>query len=193
MNSRRHVALYRNLSRFYPQAFRHEYGEDLLTAFALQLSELGAVRCWTRTTRDLVKTIPTLQMEEHMKTPKHLPAACIAVAVGTTMAAALIGTSLYGAVLLVVAILAAALGALARTTARPVLALERSSSWKPYLAIGIPLLAILIVLMNLPANKDQELSSVGWFVLMSCLMLGFTLVVVGLVLGAAALTRRHRT
>ena len=68
-------------------------------------------------------------------------------------------------------------------------ALERSSTWKKFLTIGAVLLTVIIVLINLPGTKDQELSGVGWSLMMVSFLASFTLIGAGIVLGAAQLLR----
>ncbi len=193
MIERVHIALYRRLSRGYPKRFRDQYGEDLVAAFSLQLSELGPARCWLRTLRDLAVTVPSQHLERHMGQPTTtVTAGCVALAVGGTMAAVVTGTSLYGLLFLVVAAAATAVAVLSRGAAKPAIALERSSAWKKFLAAGSLLLAVLVVLMNLPGTEDRELSELAWSLMMVSLLTSFTLIGAGTVLGAAQWASRRR-
>jgi hypothetical protein len=196
MNDRAHIALYRRFSSCYPRTFRDEYGDDLATTFALQLTEHGATRCWLRTARDLMITIPTQHLEPRMKRPPSsaITATCLSLAVGATLAAVATGTSFYGLILLLFAVVAIALAVMSRRAAKPALTLEGSASWKKFLATGSILLLIMIVLLNLPATKDQELSEVAWSVMAVSMLFSLTLIGAGVVLGAGRLAnnRHHR-
>ncbi len=191
MNESLHRSLYQGLCRSYPRAFRDLYGEDLAAVFVLQLGELGPVRCWHRTLRDLAVTVPSQHLEQHMNQPSstQIVGGCLALAVGATVAAVVTGTSVYGLVFLLVAAAAAATAAMSRRAVKPVIALERSSTWKKFLAIGVALLAVIIVLINLPGTKNQELSSAAWSLMMMSLLTSFTLIGAGVVLGASQLLR----
>ncbi len=184
MNRRTHVALYRATHALYPRAFREEYGEDLGAVFETQLDELGAARCWLRTLRDLIVSIPTQQQESRMKKPSASGAFIVSLAlgIGATLMAVVIGTSLFAVVFLLMALAALVAAFTTRRAAKPVVALERSGSWKKFLGAGSLLLALLIVLMNLPANRDQELSTVAWSLLMFAILLSLSLIAAGVVL-----------
>ena len=195
MNVRAHSALYRRFCSCYPKAFREEYGEDLVTTFAQQLAEQGAANCWLRTLRDLAITIPVQHLEPPMKRPtsSQVTVVCLALAVGGTMAAVVVGTSLYALILLGFAAAAITVAVMSRRAAKPALALEGSTSWKKFLGAGAVLLAIIIVLINLPGTKNQELSELAWSVMMISMLLSFALIGAGLILGAARLSNnRHR-
>lgn len=193
MSAGPHLALYRTLTRAYPKAFRDDYGEDLVAVFALQLQELGSVRCWIRTLRDLARTVPSQHLERPMtqRSTAQLTVGCVALAVGATAAAVITGTSFYSLLLLLVAAAAAAVAVLARRSSRTALAPERSSTWKRLLIAGAALLAVMVVLMNLPGSENQELSELGWTVMMVSLLTSFTLIAAGVVLGAAHFLNRR--
>ncbi len=190
-----HIRVYRRLCSGYPQAFRREYVEDLTAIFALQLAELGVLRCWLRTIRDLLITVPTQRLEPRMKRlpSSSVTVACLALAVGGTMAAVVVGTSLYAVLLLFLAGGCVTVAVLSRRAAKPAVAPGTSGAWKKFLVAGGLLLAVMIVLMNLPSTKDQELSGLGWSLMMLTLLLSFTLIGAGVVLGATRLMSNRRT
>lgn len=195
MSDRVHIALYRQFATCYPRGFRDEYGDDLATTFALQLAELGPARCWLRTGRDLMITIPTQHLELRMNRPSSsaVTGGCLALAVGATLAALVTGTSFYGLILVLLAIVALALAMASRRATRSALSLERSTSWKKFLATGSVLLLAIVVLLNLPANKDRELSEVAWSAMMVSLLFSLTLIGAGVVLGAGRLLDHRRS
>lgn len=195
MSDRVHVALYHRFISCYPRSFREEYGDDLATTFALQLTEHGAMRCWLRTGRDLMITIPTQHLELRMNRPQSsaVTAICFALAIGAALAALVTGTSLYGSILALLAVAALVLAAIFRRANKSALALETTGSWKKFLATGSGLLLVIVVLLNLPANKNQELSEAAWTAMMVSLLLSLTLVGAGLVLGAGRLINRRRS
>lgn len=121
--------------------------------------------------------------------PTQITAGCLALAVGGTLAAVVTGTSLYGLLFLLVAAAAVAMAAMSRSAAKPAIALERTSAWKKFLAAGAVLLAVIIVLINLPGTKNQELSEVAWSLMMVSFLASFTLIGAGIVLGAAQALR----
>lgn len=55
--------VYRSLVRLYPRDFRQRYGEDLVQHFADLTTDRGARAAWTRTSIDLVVTIPRYRLE----------------------------------------------------------------------------------------------------------------------------------
>ena len=65
---------YRAFVRLYPKRFREEFGDDLVALFADQRADDGALRTWTRATRDALVTIPTQHLEVLVhKIARHLP------------------------------------------------------------------------------------------------------------------------
>ncbi len=195
MSDRVHIALYRRFVCCYPHTFRDEYGEDLATTFALQLAEHGATRCWLRTGRDLMITIPTQYLELRMNRPSSsaVTGICLALAVGATLAALVTGTSFYSLILVLLAIAALVLAATFRRATKSALALETSGSWKKFLATGSILLLVIVILLNLPSNKNQELSEAAWTAMMVSLLFSLTLIGAGLVMGAGRLIDHRRS
>ena len=200
MNCHLHLALYRRLATCYPRTFRLEYGEDLTATFELQLREHGPSRCWLRTVQDLIITVPIQHLESRMKHPtsshitsSHITTTCLALAIAGTLAAIVTGTGLYAVILLLVAFLAVAIAAISRKATKPALALDTSAKWKKFMAADIALLAIIIVLLNVPPNNTQELSTWAWSLMMGSMLLSFTLIGAGVVLGVARLSNnRHQ-
>ncbi len=195
MSAAIHLALYQRMTVLYPKAFRDEYRADLSAVFAQQLEELGAPRCWIRTVRDLIVSIPAQHMEPRMKNPVSSYAfiLCLALAISGTVMAVVIGASLYAIVFAIVAVASLGSAIALRRAAKPVVELERASSWKKFVVGGGLMLGALIVLMNLPANRDQDLSPVEWSGLMLSLLVSLSLIGAGVVLGAMNISRnRHR-
>lgn len=194
-----HIRVYRRLVSCYPRRFTDEYAQDLAIVFALQLRELGPVRCWLRTLRDLGSTVPTQHLEVHMKRHMKQRAAttistiCLAFAIGSLVLALVLGTSMYALLMLIVCAAAVALAVLSRKAAKPALALEASRSWKKFLIAGGALLTAVIVAINLPANKNDELSELGWSVMMLVFLLSFSLIGAGVVLAATRFSRKHQS
>ncbi len=199
MNRHLHLALYRRLTTCYPRTFRLEYVEDLTATFELQLREHGPSRCWLRTLQDLIITVPIQHLESRMKHPtsfhvtsSRVTVTCLALAITGALAAIVTG-SLYAVIFLLVALLAVAIAAMSRKAIKPALALEDSAKWKKFLAAGITLLAIIIVLLNVPPNNTQELSAWAWSLMAGSMLLSFTLIGAGVVLGVARLSsNRHQ-
>lgn len=94
----RHQRLYRMLLLVYPRAFRQVYGADMVQVFGDRLRDergrrdhRASIRVWTLTLLDLFKTAPLQRMEKKM-TREAAFAVLFAVALGSVVATALIGT-----------------------------------------------------------------------------------------------------
>lgn len=199
------VWVYRRLISLYPRPFRREYSEDLAVSFALLLDEHGPARCWLRTIRDLCSTVPTQHMEVHMKHNPNHPAdeamrgrasitvftVCLAFAIGGVLLALMIGASLYALLMLGFSAVAIGLAVMARKAAKPALALESRRSWKKFLMAGAVLLTAIVIAINLPANRNDELSELGWSLMMLAFLLSFSLIGAGIVLAATQFSQ-HR-
>ncbi len=195
MNRRTHLVLYRATHVLYPRVFREEYGEDLGAVFEEQLDELGAPRCWLRTVRDLLVSIPAQQLEARMKKPgsSHAFVFPLALGIGSVLMTAVIGTSMYAVLFAVVAVASFAVAIALRRVAKSAIELEKSSPWKTFLAGGSLMVGGLVILLNLPANKDVDLSPVEWSALMLSILISLSLISAGAVLGALQVNRkRHR-
>ncbi len=194
MNRRTHVALYRTTHVFYPRAFREQYGEDLCAIFEEQLDELGARRSWLRTVRDLLVSIPAQRLESRMKKPasSHVFVFSLALGIGSVLMTAVIGTSMYAALFAFVAVASFAVAIASRRAAKPALALETSPPWKKFLASGGLMLVVIVVLINLPPNRGQELSPVGWVAMMLSILISLSLIAYGAVLGALQVSRTRK-
>ncbi len=114
--------VYRSLVRLYPREFRQGYGEDLVQHFADIVTDRGTRAAWTRTSIDLIVTIPryrleSIMTEQHSATTLHL--AITLLAAGGVLS---VLTGLYpGLVLLLAAIVLAVAqrGTLARSIRTP--------------------------------------------------------------------------
>lgn len=97
--------LYRSLVRLYPREFRGRYGDDLAQHFSDLVTDRGTRKAWTRTSIDLIVTLPRYRLES-IVTEQH-SATTLNVAITLLAAGGVLSvlTGLYpGAVLLVVAV-----------------------------------------------------------------------------------------
>jgi hypothetical protein len=193
MSANVHAALYRRLVALYPREFRDEYREDLAATFATQLIDDGALRCWLRTARDLIVTLPSQHLESrmHRSSSSRVAMIALALAVGFTVAAVALGGSLYAVILLVVAMAGLVVATMSWRAAQPAIVIGSSDSWKKFLAAGIGLLAFMVVLMNVPSLQDQDLSPVAWSLTMRTPVLSIVLIGTGVTLGLARLTKNR--
>lgn len=197
MNHARSIALYRRVSSLYPKAFRAEYGDDLVATFAEQLRDGAAGRVWLSTVRDLVVTVPTQHLEARMKRPNPRTVAMIATA--TTLAALILavvaGTGPVVGVFLLAAVIALSVATLSWRAARSAdhSATAGQSRWRTLLIGGIALVAVVIVVINVPPYNDRELPEAGWALMMLSLLTGVALITVGATLGLSRRANSHAT
>lgn len=100
--------LYPRLVRFYPSAFRREYGDDLVQHFADLTADRGARAAWIRTALDFVITVPRYHLERIMSEQRS--AATINVIIGLLGIGgiAAVMTGLYPGIVLLVGAVALA-------------------------------------------------------------------------------------
>jgi hypothetical protein len=117
------VAVYRKLTRLYPEAFRLHYADDLVVHFADLVERDGSAAAWRRTALDLLVTVPRYRLESAMNIRRTTSTLVVLVAALTTAAvgAFAAGFAPLGlmAVLLAVALAVAERSRLARSM-RPV-------------------------------------------------------------------------
>jgi len=105
--------VYRSLVRLYPRDFRQRYGEDLVQHFADLITDRGARAAWTRTSIDLIVTMPRYRLEGIMTeqqtvTTVHLTITLLTAAgVLSFMTDLYAGQGLVGLVLLLAAVVLA--------------------------------------------------------------------------------------
>ncbi|MGI8929118.1 MAG: hypothetical protein ACR2H0_06615 [Candidatus Limnocylindrales bacterium] len=105
--------VYRSFVRLYPRDFRQRYGEDLVQHFADLITDRGARAAWTRTSVDLIVTIPRYRLEnimteQHSATTLHLAITLLAAGGVLSFLTDLYpGQGLVGLVLLLAAVVLA--------------------------------------------------------------------------------------
>lgn len=195
MNARREIAYYRCLTALYPKSFRNEYRDDLVATFAEQLRDEGAGRAWLSTLRDLTVTVPSQHLEAHMNRPSPQTVAVIAtsVTVAALIAAIISGTGPVVGVFLLIAVASLVIATLAWKAARPAASngANVANRWRPILAVGVALLAAVIVTINVPPYNNKDLPEPGWALMMVSLVAGVALITVGLTMAIARRPLRH--
>ncbi len=96
--------VYRSMIRLYPRSFRGRYGDDLVQHFADLVADRGTRTAWTRTSLDLIVTVPRYRLESVMS--EQTSATVLTSAIGLLAAGGVLSVliGLYpGVVLLVVA------------------------------------------------------------------------------------------
>ncbi len=129
-----------------------------------------------------------------MKKPasSHLFVFSLALGVGAVLMTAVIGTAIPALIFLLIAAVSFGVAMTSRRAVKPAIALEQSSSWKKFLAGGGLMLGALIVLINLPANRDQDLSTIEWSMLMLAIFTSLSLIGAGVVLGVIGRNRTRK-
>jgi len=195
MTTTRHANAYRRLTGVYPRAFRDEYGDDLVSTFVAQMADDGPTRCWLRATRDLSVTIPLQHLEARMHGPSPqstLTVGGVAVGVAAMVGGIVVGASFYALLLIMLAVFAFLIAILSRRATRPATAIPGQRSWKKVSVVGVVLLAIEIVMLNVPAG-DHELNAWQWALMMLTLLSSIALIAAGAVLGIAGRTHRRNS
>lgn len=182
-----HIATYRRLTRLYPKSFRDEYRSDLIAVFEQQIDDDGSVRSWLRAIRDLMITVPSLHLEARMnRPPVNLVAAiAFAVAIAATIGAIFTGGSVYALILVLIAFVAVCIAVLAWRASRPAVLFESTRSWKGFLASGVVLLAMIVLIVNLPPMEDGDYADGVWYVMFFAVVLSIMLIAGGILLGVA--------
>lgn len=195
MNTQRSINLYRSLSALYPKSFRDEYGDDLVATFSEHLCDDGVTAVWLSTIRDLVVTVPFQHLEARMHRPA--PRTVVVVATAVTVAALVLaiaaGTGPVVGVFLLAAIAALVVATAGWRAASPAgrSGVDGANRWRTILAVGVALLATVIVVINVSPYNDTELPGVGWALMMLSLISSVALITVGLTMGIARRSARH--
>jgi hypothetical protein len=96
----RHLRVYRVALLLYPSAFRRSYREPMLQLFGDCVRDAGP-KVWLRTVPDLVRTIPSLQLEAVMSarhSASRVVAIALVVAAGVVAALGFGGPAMFGVV-----------------------------------------------------------------------------------------------
>lgn len=182
-----HERSYRALTRFYPRAFRLEYGDDLVQLFRDDLSERGALRGWGRALSDLALSVPVQHVEATV-TQSSTSAARGAIALSVLSVLAVIAVGrfvLIGVpvmVLLTTAILAYWRSQLPYREAVS----EVGATWWRFVLAGVALLAAIAAAAELGPDVDWF----PWNLAVLLFLAGWALIATGGLLGAVRLGRR---
>jgi hypothetical protein len=172
------MKLYRAALHCYPRAFRHEYGDDMVSLLEAQLRDERGARVVGRAALDFLVTVPTTHLEHRMSRATAPTLVIVLVALGVVVAA------VGGPVGILAALVAFALAAITWRRGQPIVTAVDGRWWK-FLASGAGLLAVLIVVTTITG----ELPSGGWYVAMVTMLTSFVLIATGVVLGLAARIR----
>jgi len=183
------VAVYRQLVRLYPRAFRDNYGTDLVDLLDEQLRDEPTTRVIARCLADLALTLPHQHLEAHMERSTNLVVTCAlgALAFATAVVGVAVGHPAILAACLAIATVTAGLALLNARRARPLAVRQPAAAhwWKPAVAGAVVLAALVAI-----TTATGELPDGGWFVAMATGLAGLLLVGTGLVLGLVHLASR---
>lgn len=115
-------SLYRSLLRLYPREFRTDYGDDLVQHFSDLVTDRGTRAAWTRTTTDLIITIPRYRLESIMSEKATTTSLYLTIGILTLGGVASLLIGFYPGLLLLIAAVAVAFAqrsALARAIRTP--------------------------------------------------------------------------
>ena len=101
-------SFYRSLLRLYPRDFRTEYGDDLVQNFADLITDRGTRATWTRTTTDLIITVPRYRLESIMSEEASTTTLYLSIGILTLGGVASLLIGFYPGLLLLVSALALA-------------------------------------------------------------------------------------
>lgn len=197
MSHNRHLMIYQALISLYPQPFRDEYREDLVLLFSHQIRDESPVGVWGRTARDLSVTVPAHHLEAAMHRPPTnvLVGICSVAATSALALALLVGTGgpAVAIVALLVAVASGAVGISAWRAQQPIRDVDSSDAlWWKFLVAGVILVAATFAAMSIPLPDAIDLGDNAYWLVVISLMTGFVSIVLGVLLGIAALVRRHR-
>ena len=115
-------SFYRSLLRLYPRDFRTDYGDDLVQYFSDLVADRGTRAAWTRTTTDLIITVPRYRLETIMSEKTSTTTLYLTIGAPTLGGVASLLIGFYPGLLLLVAAFALAMAqrsALARAIRTP--------------------------------------------------------------------------
>jgi hypothetical protein len=197
MNNHRSVNVYRHLLTLYPKSFRSEYGDDLVALFTQQLRDERAASVWLFAIHDLIVSISSQHLEAHMKhrTSQTFAALATMGVIAALVLALAAGTGPIVGVFLLIAIVSLVIATLSWNSARPIGPADMSSPnrWRTLLIAGVILLALVMVVINVPPFSNRELPEAGWLLMMTSLVTSVGLITVGLTMGFAHRSARHHT
>ncbi len=96
-------SFYGALLRLYPRDFRTDYGDDLVQHFADLAADRGTRAAWTRTTADLIITVPRYRLESIMSEKSSTTTLYLTIGILTFGGVASLLTGFYPGMLLLVA------------------------------------------------------------------------------------------
>lgn len=189
MTASRGVGICCALFRFYPRAFRDEYGLDMALLFAAQLRDEPAGRVWARGLLDLAITIPTRHLEAHMTLPPNpiVPSGFAAVSVAGLLLSVVGGssTAMLG-IGLAIAIFFGGLAGVAWRRSRPITSQPIGAHWWKFAVAGPALLVATLVALN----ATGEVPDGWWWPMILTFFAAIVATLTGLILGAARVASR---
>ena len=197
MSPDRHLSIYRVLTGLYPRSFRDDYREDLAVLFSHQISDESPIVVWARTIRDLAVTVPA----HHLEAAMHRPPTAVLVGICSVVAACALALALVlgtggppvSTVFLLVAVVSGAVGVSAWRAQRPIHDVDSIDAvWWKFLVAGVSLVAATFGGMAIPWPSSMDLGDNAYWLVVISMMTGFMLGALGVLLGIAALVRRHR-
>ena len=154
-------SLYRSLLRLYPRDFRTDYGDDLVQNFVDLATDRGTRAAWTRTTTDLIITVPRYRLESIMSEKASTTTLYLTIGVLTLGGVASLLIGFYPGLLLLVAALAVAFAqrsALARAIRTP----DSDRRRRRLMTAGIlAATCVLSILSYMRALDDDTISSLS--------------------------------
>ena len=146
-------SLYRSLLRLYPRDFRTDYGDDLVQNFTDLATDRGTRAAWTRTTTDLIITVPRYRLESIMSEKTSTATLSLTIGILTLGGVASLLIGFYPGLLLLVAALVLAISqrsALGRAIRTP----DSNRRRRRLVTAGI--LAVICVLAYLSYMRDLD-------------------------------------
>jgi hypothetical protein len=180
------MRVYRTLLGLDPREFRNEYGADMVRLLRDQALDEPAWKVYVRALIDLAITIPGQHLEAHMNKPStHLvPLLYTALAAGGLLLAILGGSNAtIVTVGVIVALVAGTTAAIAWRRSGPIGGRISTRGWWKLVAAGPCIIAAVIVAARLGVD--------AWEVGMFAVLVGFVLILTGVLLGIAHLAKRH--
>ena len=125
--------------------------------------------------------------------PRTVAVIATTVTVAALVLAVVAGTGPVVGVFILIAAAALVVATLAWKAARPAdrIGAGAANRWRTFLAIGVVLLAAVIVVINVPPYNDRDMPEAGWLLMMLSLVTSVGLITVGLTMGVARRLHRH--
>jgi len=156
-------SFYRSLLHLYPRDFRTEYGDDLVQTFADLITDRGTRATWTRTTTDLIITVPRYRLESIMSEKTSTATLSLTIGILTLGGVASLLIGFYPGLLLLVAALVLAISqrsALGRAIRTP------GSNRRRRRLVTAGILAVICVLAYLSYMRDLDDNTISGLSLM---------------------------